>query len=89
MGRISQVQVSGEKQRALIADLGGEAHAHRPAPFFRHAHPGPDVVAHPLHAQAALLAGEDVEAHLGPVVDALGNLDGFVFGMIGGLPCRR
>ena len=34
---------------------------------------------------SALLAGEDVEAHLGPVVDALRDFDGLVFGVIGGI----
>ena len=43
------------------------------------------MVADPLRAGAALLAGEDVEADFGPVVDALGNFDGLVLGMIGGI----
>ncbi len=60
-------------------------------PIFGHAHARPDVVAHPLHAQPALLAGKDVEADLGPVVDSLRDLDGLVFGVIGGrnaIECR-
>src|SRR5215472_11939965 len=51
-------------------------------PRFRHANPGPNVVAHPLPAHAALDVGEDVEAHLRPVVNALGDLDGFVYRLI-------
>ena len=43
------------------------------------------MVADPLDALAAALAGEDVEADLRPVVDALRDLDGLVLGVIGGL----
>ena len=43
------------------------------------------MIANPLHASTALLAGKDVEANLGPVVDSLGDLDGLVLGMIGGV----
>ena len=42
------------------------------------------MIAYPLGAQPALLAGENVEAHLRPFVETLGDLDGFVFGAIGG-----
>ena len=41
------------------------------------------MVAHPLNAIAAALAGENVETHLRPGVDALRDLDGFVLGIIG------
>src|ERR1700679_415995 len=41
------------------------------------------MVAHPLRSVSTLLAGEDVPAHLGPVVDAGRDLDGLVFLMIG------
>jgi len=43
-----------------------------------------NVVADPLDAVAILPAGEDVEADLRPVVDAFGELDGFVLLVIGG-----
>ena len=82
MGRISHVQVSREKC-ALVADLHRQADPHRPVPTVRDPHAGPDVIAHPLHAGAALLAGEDVEADFRPVVDALGDFDGFVFRVVG------
>jgi hypothetical protein len=42
------------------------------------------MVANPLDAVAVLPTGEDVEAYLGPVVDAFGELEGFVLLMIGG-----
>ena len=72
------------KLRALVADLDRQAYAHRPVPTVGHAHARPDVVAHPLHAQPALLAGEDVKANFGPVVDPLRDFDRLVFGVIGG-----
>jgi hypothetical protein len=43
------------------------------------------VVANPLHAVAVLLAGEDVKTDLGPVVDALGEFDGLVLLVVGGI----
>jgi hypothetical protein len=46
--------------------------------------PRTNVIANPLHAKAALFAGKNVKANFGPVVDALGDLDGFVFGVISG-----
>ena len=42
------------------------------------------MVADPLHAVAILPTGENIEADLGPVVDAFGELNGFVLLMIGG-----
>ena len=54
----------GREERTLVADLSGEAYADWPVPVFRNPDPGADVVANPLDAKAALLAGEDVEAHL-------------------------
>jgi len=41
------------------------------------------VIADPLDAVTILLAGEDVEAHLGPTVYTLGELKGFVLLMLG------
>ncbi len=54
-------------------------------PRLGHADAGADVVADPLYAGAALLAGEDVEANFGPVVQTLGDFDGLVFGVVGGI----
>ena len=70
---------------ALVADLGGEADADGPVPAIGNADAGADVVADPLDAVAVLPAGEDVEADLGPVVDALGEFEGFVLLVVGGI----
>src|ERR1700683_2784115 len=43
------------------------------------------MVAHPLHSVPALLAGKDVPADFGPVIDTGRDLDGLVFLMIGGI----
>src|ERR1700742_2604788 len=43
------------------------------------------MIAYPLHSVSALFAGKDVPAHLGPVRDAGGDLDGLVLLMIGGI----
>src|SRR5882724_2317751 len=72
----------GGVRTALIADLGREAHVYRPMPFFRNAHPRPDMIAYPLIALARAIAHEDVETGLEPTVEALSNLDGFVQGVV-------
>src|SRR5260370_36540706 len=64
------------KAGALVSDFLGDTYSYRPMPLWRYAHPRPDAIAHPLHAQAALLGGQDIEPHLCPSVDALGELDG-------------
>ncbi|HEY6374457.1 MAG TPA: hypothetical protein VIX90_02915 [Edaphobacter sp.] len=43
------------------------------------------MVADPLEAMAILSAGENVEADFGPAGDALGDLDGLVELMVGGV----
>ncbi len=75
----------GRVDGALVADLGGEADADGPVPAVGNADAGTDVVADPLDAVAVLPAGEDVEADLGPVVDAFGELEGFVLLVVGGV----
>src|SRR5207302_3061147 len=75
----------GGEAAALISDLVGEADAHRPVPGFGHAHARTDVIAHPLPSIAGVDAGEDVEAGLEPIGNALGDLDGLVLGAVGGL----
>ena len=42
------------------------------------------MIAHPLDAQAALLASEDVKAYFRPVVYSLGDFNGFVLGVVRG-----
>ena len=54
----------GRECGTLEADLGREAHAHRPSPGIRYAHARANVIPHPLHTVAVLLAGKDVEADL-------------------------
>jgi hypothetical protein len=74
----------GRIDGALIANFGRDADADGPVPTIGHANAGADMVANPLDAVAVLPTGEDVEAYLGPVVDAFGELEGFVLLMIGG-----
>ena len=45
----------------------------------------PDVITHPLPALAAGYGSEDVKAALEPVIKAVCDLDGLVFGVIGGI----
>ena len=75
----------GREWAALVADLIGEAQADRPIPFFGDGDAGANVVADPLNALAAALGSEDVEADFEPVGETVGDLDGFVLGMFGGI----
>jgi hypothetical protein len=43
------------------------------------------VIPNPLYALAAAFAGEDVEAYLRPIGDALRDFDGFMFDVVGGI----
>jgi len=43
------------------------------------------VIAHPLPALSRGYGGEDVKAALEPVIEAVGDLDGLVLGVIGGV----
>src|SRR6202453_548689 len=67
----------------LKADLGGQADSHGPPPGIRYSNPGTDVITHPLHAVSILLAGEDVETDLRPVIEPLGELNRLVLLMVG------
>jgi len=75
----------GGELAALVADFIGKAEANRPFPFFRDGDAGTNVVADPLDALAAALGSEDIEADLEPVGETVGDLDGFVFGVVGGI----
>ena len=75
----------GGKLAALIADFVGEAEADGPLPFFRDGHAGTDMVTDPLNALAAALRGEDIEADLKPIGEAMSDFDGFVLGVVGGI----
>jgi len=76
------------KEGALVADLVGETNSDGPMPILGDAHARADVVADPLHAEAALLRGEDVEADFGPIGKALRDLYGLMFGVVGGCDAR-
>src|SRR5271170_3160783 len=54
-------------------------------PRIRYPHPGTDVVPDPLHTMPILPAGEDVETHLRPAGQTLGNLKRLVQLMVGGI----
>ena len=75
----------GGKLAALVADFVGEAETDGPFPFFRDRDAGADVVANPLDALAAAFGSEDVEADFEPIGEAVGDFDGFVFGVVGGV----
>ncbi len=68
---------------ALIAHFVRKAYAHRPMPFFRNAKARPDMVAHPLPSLAGIHRSKDIKSHFEPVVEAVRDLDGFMFGVIG------
>jgi len=76
--------VCGERP-ALVTDFVGEAEAHGPFPFFGDGDARTDVVTDPLNALAAACGSENVEADFEPVGEAVGDLDGFVFGVVGGV----
>ena len=75
----------GGKRAALISDFVGEAEADGPFPFFGDGDAGTDMVADPLNALAAAFGSEDVEAYFEPVGEAVGDFDGFVLGVVGGI----
>ena len=54
-------------------------------PFLRDGNTRPYVVSHPLPALALGYGSEDVNAALEPVIEAVGDLDGLVLGVIGGV----
>src|SRR5437899_1736534 len=69
---------------ALIPDFIGETEPDGPTPFFRNAHARANVVAHPLDPISIALVGKDVKAGFKPVREAMGNLNGFVLGVVRG-----
>jgi len=69
---------------ALVANFVRQTYSHRPVPRLRNAEARADVIAHPLPAPIRLNAGEDVKAGLEPVVDALGDFNRFMLGVVGG-----
>src|ERR1700677_1585687 len=73
----------GRVGRALKPDFGREAHAHRPPPGIRYPNARANVISHPLHATAVLLAGKDVETNFRPIIDAFGELDRLVLLVVG------
>src|SRR5208282_146103 len=73
------------ERSALVTDFVGEAEAYGPLPFFGDGNARTDVVADPLNALAAARGSENVEADFEPVGEAVGNFDGFVFGVVGGV----
>src|SRR5260370_11690918 len=72
------------KFAALIADFIRETKPNRPMPFFRNAHARANVVAHPLDPISIALVGKDVKAGFKPIREAMGNLNRFVLGVVGG-----
>src|SRR5260370_33754600 len=72
------------KFAALIADLIRETEPNGPMPFFRNAHARANVVAHPLDPISIALGGNDVKDGFNPIREAMGNLNGFVLGVVGG-----
>jgi hypothetical protein len=54
-------------------------------PFLRDGNAGADVITHPLPALSLGYGSEDVKAALEPVIEAVGDLDGLVLGVIGGV----
>src|SRR5208283_5499153 len=74
----------GSVRPALVAELGGNAHVDRPMPRLGNAHARANVVADPLIALGAAIAGEHVEPDFEPVVDTLRDFERFVEGMLVG-----
>jgi hypothetical protein len=54
-------------------------------PFLRDGNARADVITHPLPALALGYGSEDVKAALEPVIEAVGDLDGLVLGVISGV----
>src|ERR1700733_12521836 len=75
----------GRIDRPLIANLRRHADAHRPMPRVGHAHPGPDMVPHPLHSMAVLPAGKNIKAHFRPAGQPLSDLERLVQLVVGGI----
>src|SRR5580658_3044101 len=70
----------GGKLAALIAYFIRQADADGPVPLFGDAEAGADMVANPLPSLSGARRGEDIESHLEPIGEAVGDFDGFVFG---------
>ncbi len=76
----------GGKSGALVAGFQREADPNGPFPFFGNAHTRADVIADPLVALAVRSdTGKDVKAGFEPIVPALGDFDGLVFLVVGGV----
>src|SRR5581483_5303318 len=73
----------GGKVRTHVAELGREAHAHRPAPLLRRPHSWTDVRAHELPSVAHACRAEQVVAGLEPRVPAVRDLQRLVERMVG------
>src|SRR5208282_813190 len=69
----------------LVADFIREAHTDGPVPFLRDGNARPDVITNPLPALTLGYGSENVKAALEPVGEAVGDLDGLMLGVIGGI----
>ena len=54
-------------------------------PLLRDGNALADVITHPLPTLSLGYGSEDIKATLEPIVEAVGDLDGFVLGVIGGV----
>ena len=72
----------------LVPDLLRNTHAHRPVPRFRRGKPRPNMITHPVPSRivrtSRLNAREHIKSGFKPVRPALRNLQGFMFGVVGG-----
>ena len=75
----------GGELPALVADFIGKAEAHRPLPLLGDGDTGTNVVTDPLNTLAAALGSKDVKAYFEPVGETVGDLDGFVLGVVSGI----
>ena len=75
----------GGELAALVADFVGKAETDGPLPFFGDGNAGADVVTDPLNAQAIALGSEDVKSDFEPVREAVGDFNGFVQRVVGGI----
>jgi hypothetical protein len=66
----------------LVADFIGKTEANRPFPLLGDGDTGTNMVADPVYALATALVGEDVEADFELVGETVGDLDGFVLGVV-------
>ncbi len=73
----------GGEVTLLIANFGGEAKPDRPFPRLRNRHTRPNMVADPHPAAVGLDGGEDVKSGFKPAGETVGDLEGFVHGVIG------